>query len=107
MHSSCYGNINKNGFDFNCPLCSKRSNILLPTDCRDKKSVNRCKNIINALEVSKFKNYDFNSLLLMLVKNLMGDYGLNALSFKPFYELEKKRRRKTDKIILELAQNYC
>lgn len=49
VHSNCFANLPKSNFDFNCPLCSKRSNICLPTDASNYKSIRRCNNIVNAI----------------------------------------------------------
>lgn len=109
IHFSCFLGINKSGFDFNCPLCAKKSNIYIPIDARDKKSKRRCENLINALEVVKYKNHDFGSLLITLIRHLVGSYGLNSLIFDKMFENEKKRMRKVDRVLLhmscELANN--
>lgn len=49
IHFSCFTAISKSGFDFNCPLCTKKSNIYIPIDPSDKISRRRCGNLINAL----------------------------------------------------------
>jgi hypothetical protein len=99
MHVNCFTSYKKEAnFNFNCPLCQKVSNCILPLSIhKNAERLNKiCENAKIASIVAMTSSYNVESSFLIIFKHLVESKGLNSVIEKSRYKENKKAWGKND-----------
>jgi len=105
MHVNCFISYKKQAnFNFNCPLCQKVNNCILPMSIhKNAERLNKvCESAKIGSVVAMTNNYNVESSFLLIFKHLVESKGLNAVIEKTRYKENKKIWRKNDDFLSSL-----
>lgn len=82
VHVNCFISFEKSGYlEFNCPLCSKKSNCFFPVefDPSDVRTNRIFFNVIVATQAVIYKYYETDNYFLPIFKHVVESRGLQSL----------------------------